>query len=296
MTGLSAPPRRSPGMRHGDAGRVGDEHDGGDAAGHLGEADFFGLVAQELLVGLGGGEDGVEVFVAGVVDEAGEVELHHGGVHLVGELFEGDVAVARWVLRDELGKRLFERGFGVVEALELEEVFEQRAPLALGGSDGEEDEDGVVAGAGDLDAAAVKELGDDGCGDAPVADDALGVDAGGEDGDLGGVEHAVVVGDVLVLVAVPLFAGLEGPGAGAVGEEAVGGLFEEVGLAVEWIEDVLGLVEAEEPALLGGAETMADGGHGLAEADGVLQGLAHERGAGGFVHHGGGYVEEAMSG
>ena len=51
-------------------------------------------------------------------------------------------------------------------------------------------------------------------------------------------------------IAVPLFAGLEGPGAGAIGEEAVGGFFEEVGLAVEGIEDVLGLVEAEEPALL----------------------------------------------
>src|SRR6202040_1913995 len=99
-----------------------------------------------------------------------------------------------------------------------------------------------------------EELGDDGGGDAPVADDALGVDAGGEDGDLGGVEHAVAVGDVLVLIAVPLFAGLEGPGAGAVGEQTVGGFFEEIGLAVEGIEDVLGLVETEEPALLGGSE------------------------------------------
>ncbi len=86
------------GHGHGNAGRVGNEHDSGDAAGHLVEADLFGLVAQELLVGLCRGEDGVEVFVAGVVDEAGEVELNHRGVHLVGEFFEGDVAVA-------LGKR-----------------------------------------------------------------------------------------------------------------------------------------------------------------------------------------------
>ena len=187
------------GHAHGDAGRVGNEHDGGDAAGHVGEADFFGLVAEEFLIGLRGREDGIEVFVAGVVDEAGEIQLDHGRVHLVGEFFEGDVAVAVGIFGDEFGERLFEGGFGVVEAFELEEIFEQRAPLALGGADGEEDEDGVVAGAGDLDAAAVEELGDDGCGDAPVADTALGVDAGGEDGDLGGVEHAVAVGDVFVL-------------------------------------------------------------------------------------------------
>ncbi len=212
-------------------------------------------------------------------------------MHLVGELLEGNVAISGGIFQDELGERFFEGSFRVVKTFELEEVFEQRAPLALGGADGEEDEDGVVAGAGDLDAAAVEELGDDGCRDAPVADDALGVDAGGEDGDLGGVEHAVAVGDVFVLVAVPLFAGLEGPGAGAVGEQAVGGLFEEVGLAVEGIEDVFGLVDAEEPALLGGAEAVGDRRHGLAEADGVLEGLAHEGGAGGLVHHGGGYIE-----
>ena len=107
-----------------------------------------------------------------------------------------------------------------------------------------------------------------------------------------GVEHAVVVGDVLVLVAVPVFAGLEGPAAGAVGEKAVGRLFEEVGLAVERVGDVLGLIEAEEPALPRPARRRwRDGGHGLAEADGVLQRLAHQRGAGGLVHHGGGDVE-----
>jgi len=140
-------------------------------------------------------------------------------------------------------------------------------------------------------ATAVEELGNDGGGNAPVADDALGVDAGGEDGDLGGVEHAVAVGDVFVLIAVPLFAGLEGPGAGAVGEQAVGGFFEEVSLAVEGVEDVLGLVKAEEPALLGGAEAVGDRRHGLAEADGVLQGFTHQGWAGGLVHHRGGYVE-----
>src|SRR5258707_6957957 len=47
------------GHGHRDAGRVGDKHDGSNAAGHLGEADFFGLVAQELLIGLRRGEDGV---------------------------------------------------------------------------------------------------------------------------------------------------------------------------------------------------------------------------------------------
>ena len=84
---------------------------------------------------------------------------------------------------------------------------------------------------------------------------------------------------------------IEGVVVGDVAEQAVGGLFEEVGLAVEGIEDVLGLVEAEEPALLGGAEAVGDRRHGLAEADGILQGFAHKGGAGGLVHHGGGYVE-----
>ena len=279
------------GHRHGDAGGVRNEHDGGDASGHVGEAKLFGFAADEFLIGLSGGEDGIEILVAGFVDEAGEVEFDHGGVHLVGEFFKGDVAVAGGVFGDEFGEGLFERGFGVVESLELKEVFKEGTPFSFGGADGEEDEDGVVAGAGDLDAASVEEFGEDGGGDAPLGDDALGVDAGGEDGDLGGVQHAVAVGDVVVLVAVPLLAGFEGPAGGLVGEEAVGGFFKEVGLAVEGVEDVLGLVEAEEPSLLCGAETVGDGGHGLAEGDGVLEGLGHEGWAGGFVHHGGGYVE-----
>ncbi len=41
---------------------------------------------------------------------------------------------------------------------------------------------------------------------------------------------------------------------------------------------------------------MGDGGHGLAEADGVLDGLVHEGGAGGLVHHGGGDVERGDEG
>ena len=296
MTGDSAAAEALAGHGHGDARGVGDEHDGGDATGHVGEAELFGLAANELLVGLGGREDGVEVFVAGFIDEACEVEFDHGGVHLVGELFEGDVAVAGGVFGDEFGEGFFEGGFGVVEALELEEIFEEGTPFAFAGADGEEDKDGVVAGAGDFDAAAVEELGEDGGGDAPLGDDALGVDAGGEDGDLGGVEHAVAVGDVVVLVAVPVFAGFEGPAGGLVGEEAVFCFFEEVGVAVLGVEDALGLVEAEEPALLGGAEAMGDGGHGLAEGDGVLEGLGHEGWASGLVHHGGGYVEACDEG
>ncbi len=220
--------------RHGYAGRIWNQHDGGDAAGHLVEADLLGLVAEELLVGLRWGEDGVEVLVAGLADEVGQVELDHGCMHLVGEFLEGAVAVAVGILGYELGERFFEGGLGVVEALELEEVFEEAAPLALGGADGEEDEDGVIAGAGDLDAAAVEKLGEDGCGDAPVADAALGVDAGHEDGDLGGVEHAVVVCDVFVLEAVPVFAGFEGPAGGVGVEEAVGCLLEDLGLAGRW--------------------------------------------------------------
>ena len=91
---------------------------------------------------------------------------------------------------DEFGQGLDERGVRVVKALELEEGLEQRAPFALRGSDGEQNEDGVVAGAGDFDMAGVEEFGEDRAGDSPVGTDALGVDAGGKDGDLGGVEHA----------------------------------------------------------------------------------------------------------
>jgi len=90
-------------------------------------------------------------------------------VHLVGELFEGVIAVPGGVALDELGQCLDERGVGVIQALELEEIFEQGAPFALGGANREEDEDGVVAGACDLDAAGVEELGEDRTGTAPWA-------------------------------------------------------------------------------------------------------------------------------
>ena len=66
------------------------------------------------------------------------------------------------------------------------------------------------------------------------------------------------------------------------------------------VDDDLGLVEAEEPAVavvtLRRAEAVGDGGHGLAEGDGVLDGFIHEGGAGGLVHHGGGYVERGDEG
>ncbi len=48
--------------------------------------------------------------------------------------------------------------------------------------------------------------------------------------------------------------------------------------------------------MLCGAETVGDGGHGLAEADGVLEGFVHEGGAGGLVHHGGGDVQRRDQG
>src|ERR1700743_215671 len=129
-------------------------------------------------------------------------------MHLVGEFLESDVAVTGGILGDQFGKRLFEWSFRIVETFELEEVFKERTPLALRGADGEQDQYGVVTGTGDLDAAAVEKLCDDRCGNAPVADNALGVNAGRQDGDLGGIEHAVAVGDVFVLIAVPLFSRL----------------------------------------------------------------------------------------
>ena len=57
--------------------------------------------------------------------------------------------------------------------------------------------------------------------------DSLGVDAGCQDGDLGGVEHAVVVRRVFVLVTMPVVAALQGPAAGFGGQKLVFGVFKE---------------------------------------------------------------------
>ena len=93
---------------------------------------------------------------------------------------------------------------------------------------------------------------------------------------------------------MPVFAGLEGPAGAGGAEERVGGFLEDEGLVGAGVDDDFRLVEAEEPAVAVGfrqAEAVGDGGHGLAEADGVLDGLVHEGGAGGLVHHGGRDVE-----
>src|ERR1700748_1873936 len=55
---------------HGDAGRVGNEHHGGDATRHLGEANLLSLIAEKLLIGLRRCEDRIEVLIASVVDQA----------------------------------------------------------------------------------------------------------------------------------------------------------------------------------------------------------------------------------
>ncbi len=82
--------------RHGhrDSRRVGDEHDGGDTARHFAKADPLGVAANEFLVGLIGCEDGIKVFVAGRVYEAGQIDVDHCLVHLFGKLFEREIAIA----------------------------------------------------------------------------------------------------------------------------------------------------------------------------------------------------------
>src|SRR5579863_3442272 len=89
------------GHRHGNARGVGNQHECCDSAGHLLEAEALGLVADEFLVSLGGREYGIEVFVAGGIDQASEVEFDHGCMHLVGELAERDVAIAVGKTLDE---------------------------------------------------------------------------------------------------------------------------------------------------------------------------------------------------
>ena len=104
----------------------------------------------------------------------------------------------------------------------------------------------------------------------------------------------VVTVDVLVGVAVPGLAGSEGPAGRSRHEELVFGVFKEDGFAGDGVGHALGLVDAEEPGFTVfafDAQAVGDGGHGLAEADGIADGFVHERGAGRLVHHSGGYVE-----
>ena len=76
--------------------------------------------------------------------------------HLVGEVAQPEAAVDVGMVVDEMRQHLRERRVGVVVALEVEQRVEQRAPLALGDADREQDQDGEVGGLLDLDAAIVQ--------------------------------------------------------------------------------------------------------------------------------------------
>ncbi len=294
--GTAGIPQPLSGHAHGNSGRIGNEHHGRDSSCHLFERYLFGFATHQLLVGLEGREHGVEILVASRVDQARKIQFHHGGMHLVAQLAQRHIAIARRILQYQFRHRLAQVGIGVIQALELEKVLEQGSPLALAGAHGEEHQNGVVSGARDLDTAAVEELGKNSRRDAPILHDPLRVHARHQDRDLGRIEHAVSVRDIRVLIAVPAFPCLQCPAARFRNEQSIRSAFQQVRLARLRISDLFWLKEPEEPAVavgLRGSQAMGNRRHCFTKADGVLNRLVHQRMTRRFIHHGRRYIERS---
>ena len=80
---------------------------GSDSARHFLERDTFSFVANKLLIGLRGREDGIEVLVAGSVDKTRRDPVRSSPVHLIGEFSERDIAISVRKALDQFRQRLF---------------------------------------------------------------------------------------------------------------------------------------------------------------------------------------------
>ncbi len=173
--------------------------------------------------------------------------------------------------RHERRQHALERRIGIIQVLEVDELGDERAPLALGDAHREQHQEGIEAGLLDLDAPRGQKLDTTAAGMpsfciVPSADR-----PGDEDGDLDRVDQHVVLGQILE--PVPLVAGLQHP-VGLV----VGRLLRPIASGCQTSNH-------HEPL-----SCFFDRGHGAAEAQRLVDRLLHQRATGRLLHHGGGHV------
>ena len=147
-------------------------------------------------------------------------------MHLVAQLFERHVAIARWILQYQLRERFFQRSFRVIQPLELKQVLQQRAPLAFTRADREQHQHRVVARSRNLHSPAVQKLRQNCRRNSPVSNHSLRTHARRQDGHLCWVEHAIIIRNIFVEIAVPILAGFQRPSARLIRQQAVGSFFK----------------------------------------------------------------------
>ena len=183
----------------------------------------------------------------------------------------------------KLGEDLGDGRVGLVQALEVQERVQERAPLALRDAHGEEEHDLEIRGARGHDALAVQVVRHERRRNAVLPDRAVVAHAGREDADLDRVEH-----DPVFLQAgepVPGRAVFDAPAALVGREKLARGVGKGVGLSGLEVRDRVGVPRFEEPAAVL-FRLAADARERLPEVDRLLNHLLRER-APAARHHGG---------
>ena len=119
-------------------------------------------------------------------------------VDLLAEILEAHLGVGLGMRLDQRRQGTCQRRVGVVEILEVEELGDQRAPLALGDAHREQHQERIEPGLLDLDAPRRQELRRPRAAGMPMSCMvAVCGKPGRQDGDLDRVDQDVVVGEVL---------------------------------------------------------------------------------------------------
>src|SRR5271165_377215 len=113
-------------------------------------------------------------------------------MHLVAELLERKRTVAVSKLGGQIRQRLGQRRFAIIEPLEFKQRFQQAAPFAFAGANGEQRKESVVPSARDLHPPRIQESTKDGCRNSGLRELTARISARRENGHLGRVQQAIV--------------------------------------------------------------------------------------------------------
>ena len=192
-----------------NAGRVRNHHHGQRAAHELVDLHALDPSANQALVGVGRPHRHLGQRRVHVLLRLRQIVLAIGVVHLLAEILEAHLRVCRRMRLDQRRQHARERSIGVVEVLEVDELGDQRAPLALGDAHREQHEERVEAGLFDLDSPGRQELRHHGGRNAVLLHAAIRRQTRSEDRDLDRIDQDMIFGESLK--PVPSIAGLQHP-------------------------------------------------------------------------------------
>ena len=257
-----------------DARRIGHQHHGSDASLQLIDRHRLDIAAHQVVIGIGGFHRHLRQHRVHALEVLGGGIAPIAGMQLVAQVLQAHALVALRVLAGDAGQATGQAGVGVVAALELQQLGEQGAPLALGNAHGEQHQERIQAGLLHHQPTLPEELADHRRRNPVLAQGPSRGQPRHDQGHLDRVEQHVVIGDTGK--AVPLALGLQQPVGGAYLVDAL---------------DPLRLPDREPPVI--GGDVLPQVGQGAAEAQGLVEHFLQQRAAGRAFHHGRGHVQRS---